>query len=131
MEKMDSSFQWQVSYQEDDNFFGAVKLTGLQSISLLVGSVVAYIVSLVIVAAFREHIQFLLQWRSVHNLGLAVWSGFFWLSASAMMWNEGHFDSFQTAVCKPVTHRHFQLISFLFVSYCVSTCKLQTQDPEC
>ena len=111
-----SDFQWQVTYQDDDNFFGSSKLTAVQSISLLVGSILAYLASLALVAAFRDNLQSLLQWRSAHNLGLALWSGFFWLSASAMMWHEGHFDSFQTAVCKPVEHKHFQLISFLFVS---------------
>lgn len=114
---IEDSFRWQVTYQEDYNFFGAFKLTGNQSISLLVGSVLAYLVSLVIVAGYREKLQFLLQWRSAHNLGLAFCSGFFWLSAATMMWNEGHFDSFQSAVCKPVEHRRFQLISFLFVSH--------------
>ena len=120
------SFQWQVTYQDADSFLGSIKLTGVQSISLLVGSIVAYLASLVFVASFRENLQPLLQWRSAHNLGLALWSGFFWLSASAMMWNEGHFDSFQTAVCKPVEHKHFQLISLLFVSYAV-LCKLLSE----
>ena len=111
------SFEWQVTYQEDDDsFFGSIQLSRHQTVALLVGSLCVYLASLGIVSALRVPLEPLLQWRSAHNLGLALWSAFFWLFTTGILLTEGHFESFHTAVCKPIEHKHFQLVSFLFVS---------------
>ena len=51
----------------------------------------------------------------VHNVSLSLFSGAAFVVMTIIMANEGHFDSFDDIVCRPVVHPQFQTISFLFV----------------
>nr|BAM66615.1 delta9 fatty acid elongase [Thraustochytrium sp. ATCC 26185] len=107
-----AAFKWQVTYDAKDSFVGPLGIR--EPLGLLVGSVVLYLSLLAVVYALRNYLGGLMALRSVHNLGLCLFSGAVWIYTSYLMIQDGHFRSLEAATCEPLKHPHFQLISLLF-----------------
>mmetsp|Transcript_12863 Transcript_12863/g.24968 ORF Transcript_12863/g.24968 Transcript_12863/m.24968 type:complete len:273 (-) Transcript_12863:1264-2082(-) len=106
------AFRWQITYDKRDSFIGPIAIE--EPMLVLAGSAVVYLGVLAITYALRGFLGGLMALRGVHNLSLCLFSGAVWIYTTYLMMQEGHFSSFQAAVCQPVKSPHFQAISFIF-----------------
>jgi hypothetical protein len=68
-----------------------------------------------IISLVSEHLKPLLSLAFYHNVALSLFSGAIFFATTYIMAVEGHFSSFEDIVCRPITHPHFETISFLFL----------------